>query len=73
MPIGNTDNHKQIYVDHLHFLVIFYCNLGNRLSFMCSPPLKSINFIVEDRTLKKRSVAYLIFMCRLIFIFRILI
>jgi len=22
MPNGNTDNHKQIYVDYLHFLVI---------------------------------------------------
>jgi len=23
MPIGNTGNYNQIYVDHLHFLVIF--------------------------------------------------
>jgi len=43
MPIGNTGNHKQIYVEHLHFL-FFFGNLGNRLAFMCSAPIVKYKF-----------------------------
>ena len=50
----------------------FYWNLSNRLTFMYSPLMTSINFILKDPTLTKTSVTYLIFMFRLMFIFRIL-
>jgi len=73
MSIGNTVNHKKIYEDHSHFLVIFIEICVNFWLLCAHPLMTSIYFILEDPTLKKTSVTYLIFMFRLMFIFRILI
>ena len=71
--IGYTGNHKQICVDHLNFLVIFI-EIYVTVWLLCAHPLMtSINFILEDPTLKKTSVTYLFFMFRLVFFFRMLI
>jgi len=73
MPIGNTVNHKKIYDNHSHFLVIFIV-ICVTVWFLCAHTLMtSIYFILEDPILKRTSVTYLIFMFRLMFIFRILI
>jgi len=73
MPIGITGNNKKNYVDHLNFLDICI-KIQVTVSLLRAHPLvTSINFILEDPTLKQTIITYLIFMFSLMFIFPVLI
>ena len=72
MPIGFTGNNKKLS-SSFAFSRNFK-EIQGTVSLLCAHPLMTnINFFLEDPTLKKTSVTYLIFMFGLIFIFRILI
>jgi len=75
MTIENTVNHKLIYDDNSHFLVIFI-EICVTVSILCAHTLMTnIYFILDYQTLKKTLVTHLIFMFRadVFFFFRILI
>jgi hypothetical protein len=64
----NTQLRVKIFL-HSHY---FYWNLGNPLNFMCSPLMTSIIFHTRGHKTQENVSYALIFMFKLMFIFRIL-